>query len=111
MNDGMRDWSETWRGCGPVDLQPISAPQPWGEMRTDMISTRRRKTVICRQLRNRLRRSSIEDRLWDSMRPVGREFGSPDFERLMEEDQRRATGVFAPDIEATWHARTAESVD
>lgn len=29
---------------------------------------------------------SAEDRAWESMAPVGREFGSPDYERLMELD-------------------------
>jgi addiction module HigA family antidote len=37
-----------------------------------------------------------ELRLWDRMPPVGREFGSPDFERLMEEDFRKQVGVFEP---------------
>lgn len=30
---------------------------------------------------------SDEDRAWDNMAPVGREFGSPDYERLMEQDR------------------------
>ena len=29
---------------------------------------------------------SAEDKAWDNMAPVGREFGSPDYERLVEED-------------------------
>lgn len=29
---------------------------------------------------------SAEDHAWDSMAPVGREFGSPDYERLIEQD-------------------------
>ncbi|OYT88715.1 MAG: hypothetical protein CFE43_20955 [Burkholderiales bacterium PBB3] len=29
-----------------------------------------------------------EDKVWDNMAPVGREFGSPDYERLMEEDAK-----------------------
>jgi hypothetical protein len=33
-------------------------------------------------------RWSDEDRAWESMAPVGREFGSPDYERLMELDNR-----------------------
>lgn len=37
-----------------------------------------------------------ELREWDAMRPVGREFGSPDFDRLMEEDRRNSSGVFDP---------------
>lgn len=30
---------------------------------------------------------SDDDRAWDNMAPVGREFGSPDYERLMEQDR------------------------
>lgn len=29
---------------------------------------------------------SAEDRAWESMAPVGREFGSPDYDRLMQQD-------------------------
>ncbi|MBI3346955.1 MAG: hypothetical protein HY020_07055 [Burkholderiales bacterium] len=39
---------------------------------------------------------TLEDKLWDRMTAVGREFGSPDFERLMEEDSRLGVGVFDP---------------
>jgi len=42
-------------------------------------------------MRAHRRRQGLFDeelRLWDQMPPVGREFGSPDFERLMAEDQR-----------------------
>lgn len=44
------------------------------------------------------RRNSFDQelRLWDEMQPVGREFGSPDFERLMAEDARAGIGVFDP---------------
>ena len=38
-----------------------------------------------------------EDLAWDSMTPVGREFGSPDFDRLMGEDAKK----FASDL-ARW---------
>ena len=38
-----------------------------------------------------------EDLAWDSMAPVGREFGSPDFNRLMDEDAKK----FASDL-ARW---------
>lgn len=31
---------------------------------------------------------AAEDRAWDNMAPVGREFGSPDYGRLMEEDAK-----------------------
>lgn len=34
---------------------------------------------------------SQEELDWDNIVPVGREFGSPDFERLMEEDAQKNT--------------------
>jgi hypothetical protein len=34
----------------------------------------------------------------DSMTPVGREFGSPDYDRLMQEDFDNKTGVFNSDL-------------
>ena len=37
---------------------------------------------------------SEQDVAWDNMVPVGREFGSPDFDRLMEEDAKK----FASDL-------------
>jgi hypothetical protein len=40
---------------------------------------------------------SDEDLAWDAMAPVGREFGSPDFDRLMGEDAKK----FASDL-ARW---------
>lgn len=33
---------------------------------------------------------SQEEQAWQDMSPVGREFGSPDYERLMREDFERA---------------------
>ena len=64
-----------------------------------MISSRKRKTHIGRAM---FRRSPLEVRLWDRMRPVGREFGSPDFERLMEEDRRNGVGIFDPALKETF---------
>lgn len=64
-----------------------------------MASSRKRRAKIQDMQRrvNILRRQrSLEDLLWDRVAPVGREFGSPDFERLMEEDQCRGVGVFDP---------------
>lgn len=64
-----------------------------------MASSRKRRAKIQDMQRrvNILRRQrSLEDLLWDRVAPVGRESGSPDFERLMEEDQRRGVGVFDP---------------
>ena len=66
-----------------------------------MASSRKRRAKVRRIQRgvSSLRReSSLEGHLWEEMAPVGREFGSPDFERLMEEDQRHGVGVFDPVI-------------
>jgi hypothetical protein len=62
-----------------------------------MPSQRKRKSSVCERALRRHRNLVEEElRLWDRMRPVGREFGSPDFERLMAEDQRDEVGVFDP---------------
>ncbi|HEY4084136.1 MAG TPA: hypothetical protein VGM81_25900 [Burkholderiaceae bacterium] len=61
-----------------------------------MTTLRKRKEAIIQALLHRNRYSSLEDRQWDQMRPVGREFGSPDFERLMDEDRRNGVGIFDP---------------
>lgn len=65
-----------------------------------MTAIRRRKAETVSRLLHRLRVWPIEDREWDSMPAVGREFGSPDFERLMEEDFLNGAGVFAPEVES-----------
>lgn len=62
----------------------------WRKNRAEM-NHRKRKQRVLQLLHTRLhhpafRWSSAEDRDWDSMAPVGREFGSPDYERLMQED-------------------------
>ena len=64
-----------------------------------MTSLRKRKALISCAM---FRRSPLEDRLWDQMRAVGREFGSPDYERLMEEDRRNGVGVFDPALKDTF---------
>jgi hypothetical protein len=62
-----------------------------------MPSQRKRKLIIsARLLTQGVRILEQEIRLWDRMPAVGREFGSPDFERLMAEDQRDGSGVFDP---------------
>ena len=61
-----------------------------------MTSMRRRKKVVDAATRAALSRAADEDRWWDEMRPVGREFGSPDFDRLMEKDARNGVGMFEP---------------
>lgn len=69
------------------------------------MSARRNKIRISRLLRERFHGKfiwrSAEDIAWDCMPPIGREFGSPDFERLMQEDSDERTGGFSsPDLPA-----------
>jgi hypothetical protein len=62
-----------------------------------MPSLRKLKANVAKRLLNRhCWFNTEEDRLWDRMPAVGREFGSPDFERLMAEDHRDKAGVFGP---------------
>ena len=64
-------------------------------------SQRRRRVELNERTSALLRRRtacSLEDQLWDRMPAVGREFGSPDFDRLMEEDFRLGRGVFDPEL-------------
>lgn len=66
-----------------------------------MTSLRKRRARIHRIHQLTLRRRMVgrlEDQMWDQMPAVGREFGSPDFERLMEEDYRLGRGVFDPAV-------------
>lgn len=66
-----------------------------------MTSLRKQRARIHRIHRDLLRRrmaGMLEDRLWDRMPAVGREFGSPDFDRLMDEDYRLGRGVFDPAV-------------
>ncbi len=55
------------------------------------MNQRRRKRTVKELFHNRFYNTrfiwwSAEDRAWESMAPVGREFGSPDYERLMKDD-------------------------
>lgn len=55
------------------------------------MNQRKRKRTVKELFHNRFYNTrfiwwSAEDRAWESMAPVGREFGSPDYERLMKED-------------------------
>lgn len=62
-----------------------------------MTSPRKQRARVnrIRRVMRRLRLDcELEDQLWDRMPAVGREFGSPGFERLMEEDYRLKRGVF-----------------
>lgn len=59
------------------------------------------QAVLCARLE-----SILEDEWWDRMAPVGREFGSPDFERLMAEDSRLGRGVFDPAVRWSFESET-----
>ena len=64
-----------------------------------MTSLRKLKFIILVRLAANLRRRTEHDKetdLWGRMPAVGREFGSPDFDRLMAEDHRNQSGVFDP---------------
>lgn len=55
------------------------------------MNQRNRKRTVKELFHNRFYNTrfmwwSAEDRAWESMAPIGREFGSPDYERLMKED-------------------------
>nr|WP_295075127.1 hypothetical protein [uncultured Roseateles sp.] len=72
-----------------------------------MTSLRRQRARIHRIYQDALRRrmdGTLEDYLWDRMPAVGREFGSPDFDRLMEEDYRLGRGVFDPAVRQAFGA-------
>lgn len=48
----------------------------------------------------RQQRARSEMEAWDRTPAVGRELGSPDFDRLMEEDHLGGVGVFHPALSA-----------
>ena len=55
----------------------------------------KRKTILTCLLKAR---RSCEDREWDEMGAVGREFGSTEFDLLMEQDRRNGVGIFDQDL-------------
>lgn len=64
-------------------------------------SQRKRRATLNQRTGVMLKRRALfelEVREWDRMPAVGREFGSPDFDRLMEEDFHRRQGVFDPTL-------------
>lgn len=63
-----------------------------------MTSLRKRKLWTCRSLINKCGIPKCAADPWAGLRPVGREFDSPDFECLMEEDYLNRTGVFDPEL-------------
>jgi hypothetical protein len=55
------------------------------------VNSRNRKRQVNQLLHGRLHSSgffwrSAEEMAWENMAPVGREFGSPDYDRLMQQD-------------------------
>lgn len=76
-----------------------------------MTSLRKRKSAAKRALLGRRMHSRIEDVPWDRMQPVGREFGSPDFERLMEEDRLNGRGIFDPSLKDILRVELAAQQD
>lgn len=76
---------------------------------TSMTSLRKRKPIVCQAIRTRNRLSRLEDLAWDQIPAVGREFGSPDFDRLMEEDFRDQTGVFDPNLKSLFPREAGSS--
>jgi len=55
------------------------------------MNSRQRKHKVNQLLQGRFHNArflwrSAEERAWDNMVPVGREFGSPDYDRLMQQD-------------------------
>jgi hypothetical protein len=64
-----------------------------------MTSLRKQRTRVQRMQQamcRRRREAALETESWDRTSAVGREFGSPDFERLMAEDHRLGQRVFHP---------------
>jgi hypothetical protein len=61
-------------------------------LRKQRTRVQRMQQAMCRRRRDTAHQTELGDR----MPAVGREFGSPDFERLMAEDHRLAQGVFDP---------------
>lgn len=71
-------------------------------------SQRKRRITFNRRTEVLLRRRlaiSLENETWEQMYAVGREFGSPDFDRLTEEDYRRRAGAFDPALVVAVNAR------
>lgn len=61
-----------------------------GDFRMSARKTKRRiSNLMYARLHRKPVRLSDELRFWNNIAPVGREFGSPDFERLLEEDIKK----------------------
>lgn len=77
------------------------------------MNQRHRRKVIsshffCRFYGESLWRSA-EDTAWDNMAPVGREFGSPDYDRLIQDDFDNKAGVFTPGLAEAWKKKGAKN--
>jgi len=77
------------------------------------MNQRQRRKIISRHFYGRFHGvfiwKSAEAIAWDSMRPVGREFGSPDYDRLMQEDFDNKTGVFSLGLAELWEKKVAKN--
>lgn len=78
---------------------------------TSLRKQRSRVQRLLQAMRLRRRASVFEDQLWDRMPAVGREFGSPDFARLMQEDYRLGRGVFDPAVRQAFGATGVRLAD
>ena len=76
----------------------LNGQQPSEGVRVTSIRKQRARVQRLQQAMCRRRASAREAGLLDRSPAVGREFGSPDFERLMEEDHRLGQGVFDPAV-------------
>lgn len=75
-----------------------------------MLPIRKRRLLIHRHARKE-RAFQRELRAWDEMQPVGREFGSPDFERLMAEDSHDDIGVSDLALKLLFPSKREKSLD
>lgn len=67
-----------------------------------MTPLRKRKVAIYQAMLERNLHRRLEHLALDQMAPVGREFGSPDFDRLREADFRDQVGVFDPALRGSF---------
>lgn len=73
------------------------------------LSSRKRKRVVSRLLHGRFHNHSFfwrsaEELAWLNIAPVGREFGSPDYDRLMQQDHDEVKANLSSLIEKCAHA-------
>jgi len=77
------------------------------------MNQRQRRKIISGHLYGRFHGvfiwQSAQDIAWNNMRPVGIEFGSPDYDRLMQEDWDNKTGVFSQGLAELWDKKGAKN--